>query len=33
MGLYEYMLISETDQWNDLWQNGIYLTDIPGVLI
>ncbi|SFR65214.1 hypothetical protein [Maribacter stanieri] len=27
MGLYEYMMLSETDQWNDLWENGTYLTN------
>jgi len=26
MGLYEYMLLSENEQWNDLWQNGTFLT-------
>lgn len=27
MGLYEYMMLSETGQWNDLWQNRTYLTN------
>lgn len=27
MGLYEYMMLSETEQWNDLWDNGTYLTN------
>ncbi|MFT7036458.1 MAG: hypothetical protein ACJA2S_004987 [Cyclobacteriaceae bacterium] len=26
MGLYEYMMLSEDEQWNDLWQNGTFLT-------
>tara|TARA_R110002111_G_scaffold109604_1_gene168491 strand:- start:611 stop:856 length:246 start_codon:yes stop_codon:yes gene_type:complete len=26
MELYEYMLLSENEQWNDLWQNGTFLT-------
>ncbi|WP_036153876.1 hypothetical protein [Maribacter forsetii] len=26
MGLYEYMMLSDTNQWNDLWQNGTFLT-------
>jgi hypothetical protein len=27
MGLYDYMILSETEQWNDLWANGSYLTN------
>jgi len=26
MGLYEYMMLSEEEQWDDLWQNGTFLT-------
>ena len=26
MGLYEYMILDETEQWNSLWQNGTFLT-------
>ncbi|MDF4204032.1 hypothetical protein PXD56_13750 [Maribacter sp. SA7] len=27
MGLYEYMMLPETDQWNNLWENSTYLTN------
>lgn len=27
MGLYEYMMLSDTEQWNVLWDNGTYLTN------
>lgn len=27
MGLYEYMMLSEIDQWNELWENGQFLTN------
>ncbi|WP_282055677.1 hypothetical protein [Maribacter luteus] len=26
MGLYEYMMLPEEEQWNNLWQNGTFLT-------
>ena len=26
MGLYEYMLLNDSDQWNELWQSGTFLT-------
>ena len=26
MGLYEYMMLDDTEQWNKLWQNGTFLT-------
>lgn len=26
MGLYEYMMLDENEQWNELWQNGTFLT-------
>lgn len=26
MGLYEYMMLSETEQWNVLWDKGTYLS-------
>ena len=26
MGLYEYMLLSENEQWDELWRNGTFLT-------
>ncbi len=26
MGLYEYMMLDENEQWNVLWQNGTFLT-------
>ncbi|MDV7138237.1 hypothetical protein R3X28_05085 [Maribacter sp. TH_r10] len=26
MGLYEYMMLSDTEQWSDLWENGTFLT-------
>jgi len=28
MGLYEYMMLSEDGQWNELWENGKHLTSI-----
>ena len=31
MGLYEYMILSEEEQWNDLWQNGIFLTNFKAI--
>jgi len=27
MGLYDYMVLNETEQWNVLWKKGTYLTD------
>lgn len=30
MGLYEYMMLSDTEQWNSLWQNGTFLTNHIG---
>ncbi|WP_405247847.1 hypothetical protein [Cellulophaga sp. Asnod2-G02] len=30
MGLYEYMMLDETEQWNVLWDKGIYLTHYLG---
>ena len=26
MGLYEYMMLSDRDQWSHLWANGTFLT-------
>ncbi|MEP2240415.1 MAG: hypothetical protein ABJI22_18760 [Maribacter sp.] len=26
MGLYEYMMLSENEQWNELWKNGQFIT-------
>ncbi len=26
MGLYEYMMLDEAEQWNCLWQNATFLT-------
>ncbi len=26
MGLYEYMMLTEEEQWNNLWKNGAFLT-------
>ena len=26
MGLYEYMMLDETEQWNTLWDSGTFLT-------
>ena len=28
MDLYQYMMLSETDQWNELWEKGAHLTSI-----
>ena len=28
MGLYEYMMLSEEEQWNVLWDKGKYLTSL-----
>ncbi|WP_300025021.1 hypothetical protein [uncultured Maribacter sp.] len=30
MGLYEYMMLTEDEQWNDLWQIGIFLPHHTG---
>ncbi|CAM4409947.1 hypothetical protein [Zobellia nedashkovskayae] len=27
MTLYEYTLLTDTAQWSDLWENGIFLTN------
>ncbi|WP_396632371.1 hypothetical protein [Maribacter sp. R86514] len=26
MGLYEYMMLKDEEQWKDLWKNGTFLT-------
>ena len=26
MGLYEYMMLTDEEQWNNLWKNGTFLT-------
>lgn len=31
MGLYEYMMLSEDEQWNDLWQNGEFITHFKAI--
>ncbi len=27
MGLYEYKILSEVEQWNELWENGKHLAN------
>ena len=31
MGLYEYMMLSEEEQWNDLWQNGKFISHYKSI--
>ena len=31
MTLYEYMLLSQTDQWDDLWKNGEFIISINAI--
>ncbi|PKA97368.1 hypothetical protein B0O79_1023 [Flavobacteriaceae bacterium MAR_2009_75] len=31
MGLYEYLMLSEESQWNELWDNGKFLENFKSI--